>query len=330
VEPFIALQGGHFRMKVFSFDPSAYRDTFLSQGWLHIKQGVTPEFVEVMKDFVARELNEEQLKQFALEGKKGQGRFEFPPEVDFPNEMFDVIAEVCGLDRETIALSERHINAYNRDAKPDPAPHKDRDASKVSVGLCIEPADSEVVIYPGASRERNPYVSAATYYDSLPEDQKPEKVLTEDQAVAIRDEPGDVVMFYGSEIWHLRRRSAGSVNLYLKFNDFDYDPLGEDPTTIERRERTREVLRSNADLNGAVVKPSRQLEQVTHLYSRNALEVRQAKIWGRNAIRLDEAEFQILQSLNGGKQLSELGAGAESHVRRLAEHGVVDLIQQSY
>ena len=36
-------------------------------------------------------------------------------------------------------------------------------------------------------------------------------------------------MFYGSEIWHLRRRSAGSVNLYLKFNDFDYDPLGEDP-----------------------------------------------------------------------------------------------------
>ena len=109
----------------------------------------------------------------------------------------------------------------------------------MSIGLCIEPADSEVVIYPGASREPNPYVSAATYYDSLPEDQKPEKTLTEDQAVAIRDEPGDVVMFYGSEIWHLRRRSAGTVNLYFKFNDFDYDPLGEDPTTIERQERTR-------------------------------------------------------------------------------------------
>ena len=107
-------------MKVFSFDPSEHRDTFLSQGWLHIKQGVTPEFVEVMKEFVARELSEEQLKQFALAGKKGQGRFEFPPEVDFPGEMFDVIAEVCGLDRGTIALSERHINAYNNDAKPGP------------------------------------------------------------------------------------------------------------------------------------------------------------------------------------------------------------------
>jgi hypothetical protein len=315
-------------MKVFSFDPSEHRETFLSQGWLHIKNGVTPEFVEVMKEFVARELSEEQLKQFALAGKKGQGRFEFPPEVDFPGEMFDVIAEVCGLDRETIALSERHINAYNNDAKPDPAPHKDRDASKVSVGLCIEPADSEVVIYPGASRERNPYVSAASYYDSLSTDQKPENTLTEDQAVAIRDEPGDVVMFYGSEIWHLRRRSAGSVNLYLKFNDFDYDPLGEDPTTIERQERTRQLLSGNGDLNHAVVKPSRQLEQLTHVYSRNALQVRQAKIWGRNPLALGEKEFQILQSLNGGKEVAALGDDAEEHVRRLAEHGVVDLLPQ--
>ncbi len=316
-------------MKVFSFDPSEHRETFLSQGWLHVKQGVTPEFVEVMKEFVARELSEEQLKQFALAGKKGQGRFEFPPEVEFPGEMFDVIAQVCGLDRGTIALSERHINAYNNDAKPDPAPHKDRDASKVSVGLCIEPADSEVVIYPRASRERNPFVSAATYYDSLPDDQKPENTLTEDQAEAIRDEPGDVVMFYGSEIWHLRRRSAGSVNLYLKFNDFDYDPLGEDPTTIERQEHTRQVLQSrNGDLDAAVVKPSRQLEQLTHLYSRNALQVRQAKVWGRNPVQLGEKEFQILQALNGGKQVSALGDDAADHVRRLAEFGVVDLLPQ--
>ena len=90
-------------------------------------------------------------------------------------------------------------------------------------------------------------------------------------------------MFYGSEIWHLRRRSAGSVNLYLKFNDFDYDPLGEDPTTIERQERTRAgAAAATATSTHALVKPSRQLEQLTHLYSRNALEVRQAKIWGRN------------------------------------------------
>src|SRR5256712_932065 len=216
-------------MKVFSFDPAEHRERFLSQGWIHIKNGVTPEFVDVMRDFVARELSEEHLKQFALAGKKGQGRFEFPSDVDFPGELYDAISAVCGLNRDTIVLSERHINAYNNDARPDPIPHKDRDASKVSVGLCIEPADSEVVIYPGASRELNPFVSAATYYDSLPDDQKPEVVLTEDQAVAIRDEPGDVVMFYGSAIWHLRPRSPGPGNRYPQFNGFDFAPLGEDP-----------------------------------------------------------------------------------------------------
>ena len=316
-------------MKVFSFDPSEHRETFLSQGWLHVTNGVTPEFVEVMKEFVARELSEEKLEQFALAGKKGQGRFDFPPEDDFSWAIYYVIAEVCGLNRDSIALSERHINAYNNDAKPDPAPHKDRDASKVSVGLCIEPADSEVVIYPGASRERNPFVSAATYYDSLPHDQKPENTLTPDQEVTIRDQPGDVVMFYGSEIWHLRRRSAGSVNLYLKFNDFDYDPLGEDPTTIERQERTRQVLQSsNGLLDSSVVKPSRQLEQVTQLYSRNDLQVRQAKVWGRSPVQLGEKEFEVLQALDGGKQVSALGGDATDVVRRLAEYGVVDLLPQ--
>jgi hypothetical protein len=69
---------------------------------------------------------------------------------------------------------------------------------------------------------------------------------------------------------------------------------------------------------------------VTHLYSRNALEVRQAKVWGRDAaLPLDEAEFEILQSLNGGKEVSTLGADAEARVRRLAEHGIVDLIPKS-
>src|SRR5439155_23245024 len=90
-------------MRVFSFDPSKHRETFLSQGWLHVANGVTTEFVEVIRDFVARDLSPEKLEQFALAGKKGQGRFEFPPEIDFPGELYDVIGEVCALDRATLA-----------------------------------------------------------------------------------------------------------------------------------------------------------------------------------------------------------------------------------
>ena len=152
--------------------------------------------------------------------------------------------------------------------------------------MCIDPADSELVIYPAANRELNPFTSAATYYASLPADQKPEVALTADQEVVIKDEPGDVMMFYGSAIWHMRRNSARSVNLYMKFNDFDYDPLGEDPNTIDRQERTKQLLSSNGGSlpADALVKASRQLEWLNQQHSRNDIEVLQAKLWGQDPV----------------------------------------------
>ena len=41
-----------------------------------------------------------------------------------------------------------------------------------------------------------------------------------------------------------------------------------------------------------------------------------------------EQEFRIVQQLNGGKPVSALGDNAAEHVRKLAEHGVVDLLPQ--
>jgi hypothetical protein len=312
-------------MNVFTFDPAQYRDEFLSQGWIVIKNGASPEFVDHVRAFVEREIGSSHFDDFAIAGKKGQARYEFPPEANFPDELFDSISAVCDLDRETIALSERHINAYDRNANPNPNPHKDRDASKISCGVCIDPAESELVIYPGASRELNPFTSAATYYASLPADQKPEVALTPDLEVVIKDEPGDVMMFYGSAIWHMRRDSAKSVNLYMKFNDFDYDPLGEDPNTIERQAGTKQLLSSNGGAlpAGAVALVSRQLESLTTQRSRNLIDVRQAKLWGQDAVLLDEDELNVLQTLNGGKPVSSLDQGV---VRRLAERGLVDLV----
>jgi len=53
--------------------------------------------------------------------------------VDYPGELFDTVAEVAGLNRDTIALSERHIQAYERNAAPEPPAHKDRFPSQISV-----------------------------------------------------------------------------------------------------------------------------------------------------------------------------------------------------
>jgi hypothetical protein len=316
------------RMNVFTFDPAQYREQFLSQGWIVIKNGASPEFVQHVSEFVEHEIGSDSFDDFAIAGKKGQARYEFPGDANFPNELFDAISVVCDLDRDTIALSERHINAYDKNANPNPAPHKDRDASKISCGVCIDPSDSELVIYPDASRELNPFTSAATYYASLPADQKPEVALTPDQEVVIKDEPGDVMMFYGSAIWHMRRNSARSVNLYMKFNDFDYDPLGEDPNTIERQARSRQLLSANGSSlpEDAIAKVSRQLESLTTQRSRNEIDVRQAKLWGQDPVLIDEDELQLLQTLNGGATVGSLDQGL---VRRLAERGLVDLVARS-
>jgi hypothetical protein len=314
-------------MVVFTFDPADHRDQFLSQGWVVIRNGASPEFVAHVRQFVEREIGSAAFDDFAISGKKGQARYEFPAETNFPDELFDAIATTCGLDRETIALSERHINAYDASANPNPAPHKDRDASKISCGICIEPADSELVIYPGASRELNPFTSSATYYASLPADEKPEVALRPEQEVVIKDEPGDVMMFYGSAIWHMRRNSARSVNLYMKFNDFDYDPLGEDPNTIERQTCTSELLNGNGGAlpTDAVVRVSRRLESLSAQRSRNQIDVRQAKLWGQDPVLLDADELHLLERLNGGTAVGSLDQGL---VRRLAERGLVDLVRR--
>ena len=144
-----------------------------------------------------------------------------------------------------MTLSERHINGYDSAADPEPAPHKDRYASQISVGLSIDiPAGSQLVIYPYDHLELNPFNTAADLYDSLPAHEKPEVVVRSAREVVIDDRPGDVVVFHGNCTWHLRRNSADSYNLYFKFNDFDCDPLGEDPATPARREATLAALGS--------------------------------------------------------------------------------------
>src|SRR5262249_9123386 len=158
--------------------------------------------------------------------------FEFPDDVEYPDELFDMVAEVCGLNRAAMTLSERHIQCYEANAAPDPPAHKDRFPSQVSVGLSIDiPEDSTLVLYPHDHRGVKAFNKAADFPASLQQDERPEVVLKNAREVELKDRARDVVMFAGSTTWHLRRRAAGSLNLYLKFNDFGCDPLGEDPAT---------------------------------------------------------------------------------------------------
>lgn len=316
-------------MKIFNFDPADYADQYERTGWVHIPGGIDPEFLAYLQDFTAKRFAEKHVEGKAIGGAKEQALFEFPAETDFPGELFDSIAAVAGLNREGMTLSERHIKAYDSDAPDYPVAHKDRFASQVSVGLSIDiPEDSYLVLYPHTDVSVNPYNVSPQLLASLEPHERPEVVLADAPEIRIDDKPGDVVMFPGSAVWHLRRFAANATNLYLKMNDFNSDPLGEDPSTEPRMNRTQELVAS-ANGNMPALRPvlARRLDVVARQTSRDGQEVLHAHLWDELPVVLTQAEWDVLHEIDGRKTVGEIGGnGTQDTVRRLAQRGVIELV----
>jgi hypothetical protein len=325
-------------VKMFAFEPQDYRNTFENQDWIHIENGITDEFREVLGDFVSKFFGEHRVEGVAIGGRKEQSLYEFPDEVDFPGELFDTVVGVCGLRRSSMTLSERHIKAYDADAPPDPAAHKDRFASQISMGLSINvPSGSCLVLYPFEHRDVNRFNISAAFPASLEPHERPEVIAKEARSVEIYDSDGDVVIFPGSSMWHLRRNPANVTNLYLKFNDFNCDPLGEDPSTHERRARTLDHLAAENGLDETLLPVlSRRLDTITRRYTRNWDEMREANVWEQDPVRLSEEEVRMLQAIDGERSVEMLTAQVSKDgvdgktvslgIRRLADRGVLDLV----
>jgi hypothetical protein len=322
-------------MKIFDFDPADHRETYASRGWVHIRGGISSEFMSALEQFVAGSLGDHHVEGTSIGGSKDQALFEPPPEAHFPGELFDVIAEMCGLNRSTMTLSERHLKAYHKDTPPEQVAHKDRFASQVSVGLSIDiPEDSRLILYPSDHIGVNPYNVSGALPDSLPPEERPEAVAKTADAVEVDDSAGDVIAFRGSAIWHCRRRAAGAVNLYLKLNDFGCDPLGEDPLTYKRRETTVAALENGSPLDQLVPVLSRRFDHLARVQVRGSwAEVLQAQVFDRTPVQLAPVEPELLRSLDGERTVGELlrvinhdDDGARERVRHLARLEVVDLL----
>lgn len=206
-------------MRAFDFDPDQYAADYERQGWVRIPKGVSEEFHRLAVSYADQHLGD--LSKYAIAGKKQQGVFEAIDEVDVDH-ILDVVATVTGLQRATLVFSERHLQVYDESADPRPEAHKDRYSSQVSVGLTVAaPAATQLALWPDGDRAVNRN-DKATYH-------RP----TEEPPILFHDDPRDVVMFGGHSTWHARYDAAGTINLYFKFNDFEYDPLAEDPRRLE-------------------------------------------------------------------------------------------------
>jgi hypothetical protein len=234
-----------------------------------------------------------------------------------------------------VTLSERHIQIYEANAAPEPPAHKDRFPSQVSMGFSISiPAESRLVLYPWSHRETNPFNTSAGLRRHLQPDELPERLLKDARELVLDDADRDVVMFPGSTTWHLRRHAANALNLYVKFNDFGLDPLGEDPFTDGRRARTLAAVKSGADsLAQLVPMLSRRLDTVSRTATRDGWrEVLEARVFGEEPVGITELQHAAITTLDGSETVAALAArlgdpvDAGAQIARLAELGVLDLV----
>ena len=91
----------------------------------------------------------------------------------------------------------------------------------------MSPAPSRLILYPYHQRSENVFDSCDEFRRSLSEAQRPKNSLKGVSPVALDPQPGDLVVFKGSAIYHERMRAAGSKILYLKLNALGLDPIGE-------------------------------------------------------------------------------------------------------
>lgn len=327
---------------VFSFDPQSYKDEFQSKGYVHIKDAVTPEFIAIAREQIDRCLKDDLqcLSARAFKNKKEQYLFEFPEDNTLLRGAMDTISTVTGMRRETLALSERHVNVYVSNADPRPPAHKDRFASTVSVGIPLYmPEESIVALYPDQSRDVNRFDSAEDWRSSFATAGLPENVLKDVEPTKLPVGVGDVVMFLGSRIYHGRFNSADAIILYLKLNDMRLDPLGEDPFMLLQRNASLEILanKTGRDLLASTIEVSPRLIRISRHYTRdNWNEVLQAQMAGEKPFLLSEDDLALVNGVHGQCSVRELFAQAGvsaadepdrlDRIRRLGELGGIDFL----
>lgn len=321
---------------MFNFDPRAYGTTYATEGYVHIPHGLTDGFLALLSRQVEEYVQAGLVKNFVV-GDKQQAIYQFPPGWDYHGELLEAVGVVCGLNPRQLVLSERHIKAYDADAAPHPMAHKDRFASQVSVGFSVRvPPGSTLVLYPYDERDINPFNSSTEYRASLSPDRVPEKTLQAARRIEIHDAPGDVIIFRGHAIWHLRERPANTVMLYLKLNAYHCDPLGEDARTPELRRHTEALLRAaDAELTDAVPILGRRVDYIHRRFTRDWHEVVGVVLYGDKHFTIDEIELLALRMIDGRQSVRAILKGLGERVgrslgceliRRLATRGVIDLL----
>ena len=296
---------------IFTFNPNDYTHEFANNGYVLVKGGINSAFLkEAQQQAILQEENKSDLDEWRFKGKKRQYLYDFENQWDFYQAAYKTLCETTNLNLEKMTLCERHIKVYDSEAKAHVPPHKDRTAAQLTVGIPLSiPEGSHIVIWPNDYRIINPFNSTALWRSSLDEKDLPENCLANIEPARIYAEPGDVVMFRGSSLYHERECPANSSILYLKFNDMRLDPIGEDPATSSAQEKSDQIskgISTEALLDSHLIISPRLLKisrDYTRLYWK---EVIQVFVADEKEFTISELELKILQHVQEGHTVSEL------------------------
>mgnify|MGYP001793455600 CR=1 FL=1 len=212
---------------VFKYDPGDAREEFKTRGFVHLKDLMTDDFLSHLDAFYkeSQASAQNEKEDWKIYGKKRQYLFDFSSD-EAAIEFRDGMARLLDYEPDALTISERHLKVYDEDAMPWPAPHKDRAASAVSIGLPIHlPEGSTVCVFPELEFGPNEEERAVFMTDRDHPDL--EHIYAKEKAVMLHERVGDLVVFLGSSIYHERVKAGGAAILYVKVNDDGRDPLGE-------------------------------------------------------------------------------------------------------
>jgi hypothetical protein len=221
------LQPDGEMMKVFKKDVAAHAAELKQKGYILLKDVLTQDFLNYMKDFHKKSIagGIDENSAWRITGKKHQYVFPFPSKVE-AEEFRDKLAKLTGLKRDSLTISERHLKQYEADAKPYAFPHKDRGASKYSIGLPIHLGPrTSVCVFP--NWDRNDNLTDRAVFKTAEDCPDLEATYASKDALLLHEAIGDMIVFHGSSMWHERVHPAGTAVLYIKINDDGRDPLGE-------------------------------------------------------------------------------------------------------
>ena len=308
----------------FSFDNAAMKSHFDEHGWFYAQGGTTPELLSTITEQVAELMDQgSDLADWRYPEKKEQFLWDLPAGLT-ADSLCRSVANATGLNPDRTRIAERHLKVYSATAPETPPAHKDRSASMITVGIGIDiPEDSRLVIWPNDHNEPNPYPTSQEWRATREPNELPEVVLASLTPTEVNLQRGDVVMFRGAEIYHERHRPASTTVLYLKFNDCDLDPLGEDPRTVDAETLSNERSASGIPSDATIRVSPRVIGLRTDNLFPTGEPQRYARMFGYEpGIPLSETEANLVAKVlqtqpAGSSQFADTEADAAERLVRL-------------